>query len=259
MARVTRRAGAARDGSTLDVSRAAITLGADGRRSRLGEACGLSRCAAAPQAVGDRRLLRRRRRTLDARRDARARRPLPWRRPDRATAAPTPASCSRMRRGQRPGVIARRAARLAAAGRSRARSPVRRAPSPRRRPSCWARSPIDTRMPGCAGLLLDRRRRGLHRPDDRRRHPPRARERGDRRGHGDRRAARPASQPRWRTVVRHGSSEPRLGRKRAFNRVMRTLVASPRAVALAARGAAMWPAPLRAAIRYAGDASAAHA
>jgi flavin-dependent dehydrogenase len=46
----------------------------------------------------------------------------------------------------------------------------------------------------------------------------------------------------------------RVGRKRAFNRAMRRLVSSPRAVSLAARAAAVWPGALRAAIRYAGDA-----
>ena len=46
----------------------------------------------------------------------------------------------------------------------------------------------------------------------------------------------------------------RVQRKRAFNRVLRDLVASPRGVVLAARVARAWPGALQAAIRYAGDA-----
>ena len=49
---------------------------------------------------------------------------------------------------------------------------------------------------------------------------------------------------------------PRVGRKRAFNRVLRELVGAPRAVRLAARVAVVWPGAFGAVIRYAGDASA---
>jgi flavin-dependent dehydrogenase len=45
----------------------------------------------------------------------------------------------------------------------------------------------------------------------------------------------------------------RVGWKRTFNRAMRGLVSSPRSVTMAARGATLWPGVLRAAIRYAGD------
>jgi hypothetical protein len=48
--------------------------------------------------------------------------------------------------------------------------------------------------------------------------------------------------------------ESRVGWKRSFNRAMRSLVGSPPSVGLAARGAILWPAAFRAAIRYAGDA-----
>jgi flavin-dependent dehydrogenase len=57
----------------------------------------------------------------------------------------------------------------------------------------------------------------------------------------------------------HRALRQRRGRKQAFNRVMRGLVSSPRAVSLAARAARAWPGLLRAAIRYAGDAPAIRA
>ena len=46
----------------------------------------------------------------------------------------------------------------------------------------------------------------------------------------------------------------RLGRKRTFNRGLRALVASPGAVRLSSFGARVWPAAFHAVIRYAGDA-----
>jgi flavin-dependent dehydrogenase len=115
---------------------------------------------------------------------------------------------------------------------------------------------IDTRTPGCAGLLLIGDAAGFVDPMT---------------GDGIRLAlasaevaaataievldGRLAASVAFRQYARALGAE--VSRKRAFNRVMRTLVASPRAVALAARTAAIWPAPLEAAIRYAGDSSAA--
>jgi flavin-dependent dehydrogenase len=51
-----------------------------------------------------------------------------------------------------------------------------------------------------------------------------------------------------------GQLGDRLGRKRRFNRSLRALVGSPNAVRASAYGARVWPAAFHAAIRYAGDA-----
>jgi flavin-dependent dehydrogenase len=47
---------------------------------------------------------------------------------------------------------------------------------------------------------------------------------------------------------------PRVGRKRSFNRLLRAVVSSPRAVGLAGHVAIVWPGAFGALIRYAGDA-----
>jgi menaquinone-9 beta-reductase len=56
-----------------------------------------------------------------------------------------------------------------------------------------------------------------------------------------------------------GQVHRRLGRKRSFNRSLRALVGSPNAVRASAFGARVWPAAFHAAIRYAGDAPLLHA
>ncbi len=112
---------------------------------------------------------------------------------------------------------------------------------------------IETRMPGCAGLLLLGDAAGFIDPMT---------------GDGIRLALASAEIAAATVAdVLNGRAAAgvaylqyaralgaRIGRKRAFNRAMRGLVSSSRHVALAARVATFWPGALRAAIRYAGDA-----
>jgi flavin-dependent dehydrogenase len=244
-----------RSGSTSAV-KAAITLGADGRRSRLGEACGLSRCAPSPrrwaigayfEGVTDLTTLGEMHvrdghylgvaPTADGRANACLVQPhapgtTEWRTPDQLLA-------SRLRADP---VLGARFARALASTKAAVLGPLA----------------IDTRTPGCAGLLLIGDAAGFVDPMT---------------GDGirlalasaelatatvaDVLAGRLAATAAYRRYARALAAE--VGRKRAFNRIMRSLVASPRAVAIAARTAAIWPGPLRAAIRYAGDAPTARA
>jgi flavin-dependent dehydrogenase len=242
-----------RRGSTAAVS-AAITLGADGRRSRLGEACGLSRCAPRPRrwaigayfegvtelsALGEMHVRHGHYLGVAPTADGRANACLVQ--PDAPGAgdwrAPGALLASRLRADP---VLGPRFARAVAATRATVLGPLA----------------IDTRIPGCAGLLLIGDAAGFVDPMT---------------GDGIRLAlasaelaaatamevldGRLAAGVAFRQYAAALGAEVR--RKRAFNRVMRTLVASPRAVAIAARTAAIWPAPLEAAIRYAGDVPAA--
>jgi flavin-dependent dehydrogenase len=113
---------------------------------------------------------------------------------------------------------------------------------------------IENRAPGCAGLLLVGDAAGFVDPMT-----------GDGIGLalasaevasaivaevlGGTRAARSAH------LAYRAALASRIGRKRMFNRAMRGLVGSSRAVALAARAARVWPGAFGAAIRYAGDAA----
>lgn len=236
-------------GARAQVS-AGMTLGADGRRSRLGEACGLSRCAARPRrwAVGayfegvtelspfgemhvrDGHYLGVAP-TADGRANACLVQPQApgaagWAKPDALLA-------SRLRADP---VLGPRFTGAVASTRVSVLGPLA----------------IETRTPGCAGLLLLGDAAGFVDPMT---------------GDGIRLALAAAEIAAATVVdVLHGRSDAAtayrhygraldaaIGRKRTFNRAMRGLVSSPRRVAVAARVARVWPAALRAAITYAGD------
>ena len=158
---------------------------------------GWGRCAGwrarrASSPLGHRRLLRRGRRPLDARRDARAQRPLPGRGADAdggANACLVQPHASRSRRMARPGApcLMSRLQRRSGSG---AAIPTRAAGHAAR--SCSGRWPMDTPAARLRRTAARRRRRRLHRSDDRRRHPPGAGGRGARRDRDRRRARRPA-------------------------------------------------------------------
>lgn len=244
-----------RSGSSSAVS-AAITLGADGRRSRLGEACGLSRCASRPRrwaigayfegvtelsTLGEMHVRDGHYLGVAPTADGRANACLVQPHAPGASDWGTPDALLASRLRADP-VLGSRFARAVASTKATVLGPLA----------------IDTRIPGCAGLLLIGDAAGFVDPMT---------------GDGIRLALASAelaaatvsavlngdlaSAVAYRQYASTLGAE--VGRKRVFNRVMRTLVASPRAVAIAARTAAIWPAPLRAAIRYAGDTSAARA
>ena len=244
-----------RSGSASAVT-AAITLGADGRRSRLGEACGLSRCATRPRrwaigayfegvtelsTLGEMHVRDGHYLGVAPTADGRANACLVQPRAPREAEWGTPHALLASRLRADP-VLGRRFARAVASTKATVLGPLA----------------IDTRTPGCAGLLLIGDAAGFVDPMT---------------GDGIRLAlasaelaaaaafdvldGRVAAAMAYRQYANALGTE--VGRKRVFNRVMRALVASPRAVALAARTAAIWPGPLRAAIRYAGDTSAARA
>jgi flavin-dependent dehydrogenase len=242
--RVRRRTGP----ETLHLAR--LTFGADGRRSRLGEACGLSGCAARPrrwaigayyEGVGQLRSMGEMHvrdghyigvaPTPDGRANACLVQPFDrregWGSPDALLAA-------RLRADP---LLGPRFARARRTGRPVVLGPLA----------------IDVRRPGCDGLLLLGDAAGFVDPMT---------------GDGIRLAlasAEAAVEVALR-VLDDGSEtgaahlayaaalQPRIGRKRTFNRLLRTVVGSPRAIRLAARTAAVWPGAFGAIIRYAGDA-----
>lgn len=241
-----------RSGSTSAIS-APVTLGADGRRSRLGEACGLSRCASRPRrwaigayfegvtelsTLGEMHVRAGHYLGVAPTADGRANACLvqPHAPGEAEWGTPDALLASRLRADP---VLGPRFARAVASAKATVLGPLA----------------IDTRTPGCAGLLLIGDAAGFIDPMT---------------GDGIRLALASAelaaatvsdvldgqvdAAVAYRQYATALGAE--VGRKRVFNRVMRTLVASPRAVAIAARTAAVWPGPLRAAIRYAGDASA---
>jgi flavin-dependent dehydrogenase len=230
--------------------RARLTIGADGRRSRLGEACRLSGCAGRPRrwaigayfegvdaltSMGEMHVRDGHYIGVAPSRDGRANACLvqpfaggvAWRSPEALLEA---------RLGADP-VLAPRFARARRAGRAQVLGPLA----------------IDARRPGCAGLLLVGDAAGFIDPMT---------------GDGIRLAFASAEAAAVVTAqlldgrldedaapaAYAAALRPRIGRKRAFNRLMRQLVGSPRAVRLAARAAAVWPGAFGAVIRYAGDA-----
>jgi geranylgeranyl reductase family protein len=242
--RVGGRSGSAR------AFRSRIVLGADGRRSRLGEACGLSACAARPRrwaigayfervagltSLGEMHVRDGHYLGVAPTADGRANACLvqAYARGDGGWSAPD--DLLRARLAADP-LLGPRFARARVATRATVLGPLA----------------IDTRVPGRAGLLLVGDAAGFIDPMT---------------GDGIRLALTSAEvaadtvaaalSGRIHPSVAHASYarelRARLGWKRAFNRAMRGLVSSPRSVTLAARGATLWPGVLRAAIRYAGD------
>ena len=239
-----------RGGSTATF-RAAMTLGADGRRSTVGEACGLSACARNPRrwaigayfadveglsTVGEMHVRRGHYIGVAPTADGRANACLVQAHASGDAAWSDPGALLRARLRADP-VLGPRFARAAATTRATVLGPLA----------------IDTRVPGCAGLLLVGDAAGFVDPMT---------------GDGIRLALVSAEVAaaatlevlagRMAAAVVHRSYarrlESRVGWKRAFNRAMRGLVGSPGSVGLAARGARLWPGAFRAAIRYAGDA-----
>lgn len=238
-----------RDGG-VTAACAPMTLGADGRRSRLGTACGLSACAASPRrwAIGAyfdgveglSRLGEMHVRdghyigvapTADGRANACLVQPYGG-----AGAWPAPDALL-YQRVQADPVLGPRFSRAVATTRATVLGPLA----------------IDTRTPGCPGLLLLGDAAGFIDPMT---------------GDGIRLALASAEiaasvvgevlngrQDAHRAHLNYARSlRARLGPKRLFNRTLRGLVSSPRAVSMAARAAAIWPGAWRSAIRYAGDA-----
>jgi menaquinone-9 beta-reductase len=238
-----------RDG-TQESHLAAMALAADGRRSRLGAACGLSACAARPrrwaigayfEGVGELGSLGEMHvrdghyigvaPTWDGRANACLVQPYAGGR-----AWPAPAALLQARLGADP-VLGPRFARARATTTPTVLGPLA----------------IDARVPGCAGLLLLGDAAGFVDPMT---------------GDGIRLALASAEAAAAVTgAVIEATQDvdtahaayaralgPRVGRKRAFNRLLRALVSSPRAVGLAAHVATVWPGPFGAVIRYAGDA-----
>ncbi|HVG84956.1 MAG TPA: NAD(P)/FAD-dependent oxidoreductase [Vicinamibacterales bacterium] len=239
-----------RDGSTARYP-ATFTLGADGRRSRLGEACGLSRCAPRPRrwaigayfegvaglsALGEMHVRDGHYLGVAPTADGRANACLVQPRTRGTAAWPAPDALLAARLRADP-VLGPRFRRAVATARASVLGPLA----------------IDTRVPGCAGLFLLGDAAGFIDPMT---------------GDGIRlalasaelavatvsdvlngRIAAPVAHLRYARALR-----ARIGRKRAFNRAIRGLVSSPRNVALAARVAIFWPGAFGAAIRYAGDA-----
>jgi flavin-dependent dehydrogenase len=228
-----------------------ITLGADGRRSRLGQSCGLTRTPASPRrwaigayfagveglsAFGEMHVRDGHYLGVAPTRDGRANACLvqpqspneaPWR-------EPAAMLVSRLRGDAVLGPRFRHA-RLAT-------SPIVLGPLA-----------VDTPVPGCAGLLLVGDASGFIDPMT---------------GDGIHLALQGAElavevvdevlEGRLPASGAHRSFAEqlrhRLGRKRTFNRSLRALVGSPNAVRASAYGARLWPAAFHAVIRYAGGA-----
>jgi flavin-dependent dehydrogenase len=230
---------------------AGLTLGADGRRSRLGQACGLTRAPARPRrwaigayfdgvdglsTLGEMHIRNGHYLGVAPTRDG------------RANACVVQPHSARHGAWREPGALLM--SRLQG-------DPVL---GPRFRRARLATSPvvlgplaIDTPEPGCAGLLLVGDASGFIDPMT---------------GDGihlalqgaelaaavagevlDGRLSRGGAHRSFAAQLRH-----RLGWKRTFNRSLRALVGSPNAVRASAYGARIWPAAFHAAIRYAGDA-----
>jgi flavin-dependent dehydrogenase len=239
-----------RGGSTATV-RATMTIGADGRRSTVGRACGLSACARRPRrwaigayfdgveglsTLGEMHVRRGHYIGVAPTADGRANACLvqPHASGDAAWADPGALLRARLRADP---LLGPRFARAAATTRATVLGPLA----------------IETRVPGCAGLLLVGDAAGFVDPmtgDGIRLALASAEIAAD--------ATREVLAGRMASAVAHRAYaralESRVGWKRSFNRAMRSLVGSPPSVGLAARGAILWPAAFRAAIRYAGDA-----
>jgi flavin-dependent dehydrogenase len=238
-----------RSGSTRAV-RGRIVLAADGRRSRLGEACGLSGCAARPRrwaigayfegvagltSLGEMHVRDGHYLGVAPTADGRANACL--------------VQAYRQGEGRWPSPDALLGARLAADPLLGPRFATATAAT---RATMLGPLAIDTRVPGRAGLLLLGDAAGFIDPMT---------------GDGIRLALTSAEvAAATASAVLNGAVQPcsayvsyatalraRVGWKRTFNRAMRGLVSSPRSVTMAARGATLWPGVLRAAIRYAGD------
>ena len=171
-------------------------------------------------------------------------------------AAPTPASCSRIASDHGAWRDPRRDARCRACSGDPVLGPrfrARAAGNAGR--SCSDRWPSTRPQPGCAGLLLARGCRRLHRSDDRRRHPPRAAGRGTRRATvtGDVLDGRLSHQP-GAPCLRRAAPPSSRTEARVQPRHARAGGLAANAVRAAACGARVWPARSRAVIRYAGDA-----
>jgi flavin-dependent dehydrogenase len=235
--------------------RAPIVLGADGRRSTLGEGCGLSSCAAAPRrwaigayfegvdglsSVGEMHV-------RDGHYIGVA--PTPDGRANACLVQPHTAGESGWRTPE--AMLGRRLACDPVLGPRFARA---RAVT---RPMVLGPLAIETLMPGCPGLLLIGDAAGFVDPMT---------------GDGIRLALVSAETAAATVAEVLGGRLPpsaahrgyaaalraRVGRKRAFNRALRRLVSSPRSVSLAAGVARLWPGAFRAAIRYAGDVVPGH-
>jgi flavin-dependent dehydrogenase len=239
-----------RGGSTATV-RATMTIGADGRRSTVGRVCGLSACARRPRrwaigayfdgveglsTLGEMHVRRGHYIGVAPTADGRANACLvqPHASGDAAWADPGALLRARLRADP---LLGPRFARAAATTRATVLGPLA----------------IETRVPGCAGLLLVGDAAGFVDPmtgDGIRLALASAEIAAD--------ATREVLAGRMASAVAHRAYaralESRVGWKRSFNRAMRSLVGSPPSVGLAARGAILWPAAFRAAIRYAGDA-----
>jgi flavin-dependent dehydrogenase len=230
--------------------RGRIVLAADGRRSRLGEVCGLSACARRPRrwaigayfdgvtgltSFGEMHVRDGHYLGVAPTVDGRANACLVQAHTRGDGAWHAPGDLLRARLAADP-LLGPRFARATATTRATVLGPLA----------------IDTRMPGRAGLLLLGDAAGFIDPMT---------------GDGIRLALSSAEiasatvsaalSGRMHLSVAHASYaaqlRARLGWKRAFNRAMRRLVGSPGSVTLAARGATLWPGFWRAAIRYAGD------
>jgi flavin-dependent dehydrogenase len=230
---------------------ARLTLGADGRRSRLGQACGLTRTPAHPRrwaigayfdeveglsTFGEMHIRHGHYLGVAPTRDGRANACLvqPQASDHRAWREPAALLMNRL---QRDPVLGPRF------GRARlATSPIVLGPLA-----------VDTPEPGCAGLLLVGDASGFIDPMT---------------GDGIHLALQGAELAvtvagevfDGRLSIRNahrefsGQVRHRLGRKRTFNRSLRALIGSPNAVRASAYGARVWPSAFHAVIRYAGDA-----
>ena len=230
---------------------ARITLAADGRRSRLGQACGLTRTPAHPRrwaiggyfdevdglsTLGEMHIRSGHYLGVAPTRDQRANACLvqPQESDRGAWRDPGAMLTSRLQRDPLLGPRFRRA-RLASA------------------PIVLGPLAVDTRQPGCDGLLLVGDASGFVDPMT---------------GDGIHLALQGAElavavtgdvlDGRLSTTEAHrvfaAQMQHRLGRKRTFNRSLRALVGSANAVRASAYGARVWPAAFHAVIRYAGDA-----
>jgi flavin-dependent dehydrogenase len=232
--------------------RATMTLGADGRRSTVGQACRLSTCARSPRrwaigayfagvegltTLGEMHVRVGHYLGVAPTADGRANACLvqPYAGGGAGWADPGALLQSRLRADP---VLGPRFARARATTRATVLGPLA----------------IDSGVPGCAGLLLVGDAAGFVDPMT---------------GDGirlafasaelavavtlDVLAGRTTVGAAYRSYAR--ALKARVGWKQTFNRAMRQLVSSPRSVGLAARGARVWPGAFRAAIRYAGDAS----
>lgn len=236
---------------TVRVYRARMTLAADGRRSRLGQACGLSRCTERPRrwaigayfdgvegltSVGEMHVRDGYYIGVAPNVGGRANACLVQPRRRGEAMWPVPDALLRARLDADP-LLGPRFARAVAVTPATVLGPLA----------------IEAHTPGCPGLLLVGDAAGFIDPMT---------------GDGIRLALVSAEvaagivsrvlRDLLDTTTAHlayaRALAPRVGRKRAFNRVLRSLVGSPRGVSIAARAARVWPGAFRAAIRYAGDA-----